>query len=93
LADDFQHFDSSGARLEKEAFIAGVVHAQYQILSIGFEIIEIAQVDQAAVVVGIQTAEVQMPEGTRVTSRGGFTDVFTPAGDSWVIRLAYSIDL
>lgn len=93
LADDFQHFDTSGAAVGKRAFTAGVIEAQYEILSIAFEVIEVALVDSAAVVVGVQRAEVRMPAGDQVTSRGGFTDIFTRAGDSWVLRLAHSVDL
>jgi len=48
LADDFQHFDTSGAAVGKRAFTAGVLEAQYEVLSIGFEVIEVALVDSAA---------------------------------------------
>ena len=93
LAEDFLHLDTSGAKRGKAAFISGILEAPYQILSIDFEAIQIAGVDQAAVVAGVQRAEVRMPDGQTVTSRGGFTDIFTRAGDSWVIRLAHSVDL
>ena len=93
LADDFQHFDSSGAAVGKKAFTAGVLEAPFEVLSIGFEVIEVRQVDCAAVVVGVQRAQVRMPAGDEVTSRGAFTDIFTRAGDAWVIRLAHSVDL
>ena len=92
LADDFRHFDSCGASLGKEEFVRGIVEAQYRILSIGFETLEVTSVDESAVVLGVQTAEVRMPDGEVLTSRSGFTDVFTRDGKTWVIRLAHSVD-
>lgn len=93
LADDFQHFDTSGASVDRQAFISAIVDAPYDIRSIGFEAIDVADIDGAGVVVGLQRAEVRMPDGELLVSRGGFTDVFTRHGDVWRIRLAHSVDL
>lgn len=93
LADDFRHVDASGAGVDRRRFVETMIGAEWRIRSIGFERIEVHEIDQLAVVTGIQTAEVELPDGTVATSRGAFTDLFTRVDGCWRLRLAHSSEL
>lgn len=93
LADDFRHVDASRTEVGRERFVETMVGAQWRIRSIGFERIEVHEIDELAVVTGIQTAEVEMPDGTVTASRGAFTDLFTRVDGRWRLRLAHSTEL
>jgi len=93
LADDFRHVDAGGADVNRERFVETMIGAAWRIRSIGFERIEVHEIDELAVVTGIQSAEVEMPDGTVATSRGAFTDLFTRVDGRWRLRLAHSTEL
>lgn len=93
LADDFRHVDAGGTEVDRERFVQAMIGAEWKILSIDFERIEVHEIDELAVVTGIQTAEVALPDGTAATSRGAFTDLFTRVDGRWRLRLAHSTEL
>jgi ketosteroid isomerase-like protein len=93
LADDFRHVDAGGAEVNRERFVESMIGAAWRIRSIGFERIEVHEIDGLAVVTGIQSAGVEMPDGTVATSRGAFTDLFTRVDGRWRLRLAHSTEL
>jgi len=93
LADDFRHVDAVGAVVNRKRFVDALIGAEWRIRSIGFERIEVHEIDQLAVVTGIQSAEVELPDGTVATSRGAFTDLFTRVDGRWRLRLAHSTEL
>jgi ketosteroid isomerase-like protein len=93
LADDFRHVDASGTGVDRERFVRAMVESPWRIRTIGFERIEVHEIDGFAVVTGIQAAEVELPDGTVATSRGAFTDLFTRVDGRWRLRLAHSTEL
>ncbi len=93
LDEDFVHLQSGGERLTREEFVNNIVEAPYTIEEIGFESIRIEDQDNIAVAVGIQRAQVRLPNGETLVSRGSFTDVFQKKDGSWKLWLAHSTEL
>jgi ketosteroid isomerase-like protein len=93
LADDFRHVDASGTVVDRERFVRAMVEAPWRIRAIGFERIEAHEIDEVAVVTGIQAAEVALPDGTEAKARAAFTDLFTRVDGRWRLRLAHSTEL
>jgi len=93
LADDFRHVDASGAESNRDRFVDTMIGAAWRIRTIGFERIEVHEIDELAAVTGIQVAEVELPDGTVATSRGAFTDLFSRVDGHWRLRLAHSTEL
>jgi ketosteroid isomerase-like protein len=92
--DEFVAFAPAGGRQRKQEFIDAVVDAPFHILDASFESLEVEVVDdRTAVVVGIQRAEVRLPTGEHVVSRGAFTDLFVRRGQEWRVRVVQSVDL
>lgn len=96
LADDFVHVatnDETSTRMEKAAFLAGIVNASYEIVDIELEGLQIELDRDVAVVVGTQRARVNLEDSSTVTSIGSFTDVFRTVNGRWHLWLAHSTEL
>lgn len=92
LAAEFVLFDDA-SRSGRSEFLDAVRTEAFVTLESGFESIEADVFDTTAVAAGVQRVEVELPDGSRVVSRGLFTDVFVRAGDGWLLRFAHSVEL
>ena len=93
LDEGFVHLQSGGERLTRDEFVRNIVEAPYTIEEIHFEAIRVEVQEDIAVAVGIQRAQVRMPSGETLVSRGSFTDVFQKKNGSWKLWLAHSTEL
>ena len=92
LDEGFVHLQSGGERLTRDEFVKNIVEATYTIEEIAFESIQVEVLGDTAVAAGIQRAGVLLPDGTKLVSRGSFTDVFQRKNDGWKLWLAHSTE-
>ncbi len=89
LDEGFIHLQSGGERLTRDEFVSNIADAPYTVEEIDFESIRVEVQENVAVAAGIQRAQVRLPDGETLVSRGSFTDVFQKKNGSWKLWLAH----
>ena len=93
LADEFIYRTHFGAEAEKTEFLTSIASMPLDILSIRGEELKVNVYGETAVVTGVQHAEARPVEGEPEESVVAFTNVFVRRGGSWLMVLAYGVEL
>ena len=93
LASDFVHRRPDGADSGKEEFLRSISAMPVEVISIRGEHQKVNIYGEVAVLTGVQRAEWRQADGAEGVSSVAFTDVFARRGDSWLMVLAYGVDL
>jgi len=93
LANDFVHRSPNGSEAGKEEFLRSISAMPVEVVSIRGEHQKVNIYGEVAVLTGVQRAEWRQGEVAEGASSVAFTDVFVMRGDSWVMVLAYGVDL
>lgn len=93
LDQDFVQVNEAGGRLGKLDFINAVQSSTYDVEQLSFEFLTIEIFATIGVVCGVQRAVVRMTDGTEVSGRTAFTDVFIRDTRGWRLRMATSAEL
>jgi hypothetical protein len=94
LTDSFVLRVPGAPDVNKQAFLDAITDIPGEIQSIRGEHVKAAVVDTTGIVTGVQVAVVKLTaDGSVVTNRGAFTDVFERSGGTWRLVLAFSVEL
>lgn len=93
LANDFVHRSPNGSEAGKEEFLRSISAMPVEVVSIRGEHQKVNIYGEVAVLTGVQRAEWRQGEVAEGASSVAFTDVFVMRGDSWLMVLAYGVDL
>ena len=91
LTDDFVHSALGGAESDRQAFVEGVRTMPYRVLELSGQDLRVRVLDDVALLAGIQRAVVALEDGTTVTDRTAFVDLFARTGEGW--RLRHAVEL
>ena len=92
LADDFVQRGSDGSESGKEGFLSGIETMPLEVISVDGEHLRVSVYGDVAVVTGVQHAAWKQDSAEGISSVA-FTDVFTLRGGSWLMVLAYGVEL
>ncbi|HEV7473185.1 MAG TPA: nuclear transport factor 2 family protein [Pyrinomonadaceae bacterium] len=93
LADGFTYRTHFGAAANKAEFLQSIASFPMNILSIHGEELNVDVYGETAILTGVQRAEARAPEGPPEESAVAFTDVFVQTEGSWLMVLAYGVEL
>jgi ketosteroid isomerase-like protein len=93
LGEEFIYRTHFGAEADKAAFLESIAQFPFTILSLRSEELNVNVYGETAVVTGVQVAEARPPEGETEESAVAFTDVFVRRDGSWLMVLAYGVEL
>lgn len=93
LAEEFVYRTHFGAEADKAAFLESIASFPVEILSLRGEELMVNVYGDTAVLTGVQIAEARPPEGETEESAVAFTDVFVRRNGSWLMALAYGVEL
>jgi ketosteroid isomerase-like protein len=93
LADEFCYRTHFGAETDKPGFLKSVVSSPFEILSLHGEELNVDVYGDTAIITGVQIAEARPPEGESEESVVAFTDVFIRREGSWLMVLAFGVEL
>jgi ketosteroid isomerase-like protein len=93
LADDFVLTVPGSPDQDRTAFLAAINEAPYRILEIHGDDVGVRLLGETAIVSGLQRAEAQLADGTKVTGTTAFVDCFERNADRWRLRHAVSIEM
>ena len=92
LADDFVQRGSDGSESGKESFLSGIETMPLDVVSVNGENLRVSIYGDVAIVTGVQHAAWKQDAAEGISSVA-FTDVFTLRGGSWLMVLAYGVEL
>ena len=92
LADDFVQRGSDGLESGKEGFLSGIETMTLEVISVSGEHLRVSVYGDVAIVTGVQHAAWKQDAAEGISSVA-FTDVFTLRGGSWLMVLAYGVEL
>ncbi len=90
LSPDFTHRTPGGDAVEALAFLRAIEQIPGEILSVTLERLTVDVSGPAALVTGVQRAEVRV-DGRVIEDRRGFVDWFIKEADAWRIRVAVDL--
>ena len=90
LDEGFVHRAPGGANVEAPAFLDAIAGIPGEIVSVTLEALAIDVAGEAALVTGIQHAQVRIDDQL-IDDRRCFVDWFVKAGDTWRIRVAVDL--
>jgi hypothetical protein len=93
LARDFVLSTPGKPDQSRDDFLRTIAEMPYRILEVGGEDVRCRLLGDVAVLSGVQRARVEIAEGRVVVARTAFADLFVRAGDSWLLRHAFSVEL
>lgn len=93
LADDFVHRSQDGAEAGREEFLAGIAAMPVEVTSVGGEHLKVSVYGDVAVMTGVQRAEWRQGDAAEGVSSVAFADVFALRGGSWLMVLAFGVEL
>ena len=93
LADEFVYRTHFGAEADKATFLESIAQFPVEILSLRGEELKVNVFGETAVLTGVQVAEARPPVGETEESAVAFTDVFVRQNGSWLMVLAYGVEL
>jgi ketosteroid isomerase-like protein len=93
LAQDFVCRSPGEADQSRGAFIDVLLRFPGAVRRVGSDNLGVHFIGDAAIVSGVQEAELELPDGTAMTDRVAITNVFVPKGDQWVLLLAHAVQL
>jgi uncharacterized protein (TIGR02246 family) len=93
LSDEFLYRSPGSRDIRKPEFLQNVAAIPVEIVSVEGEQLHAAVFGEAVVVTGVQRATTRAPDGSLVTGRTAFTDVFERQDGAWRLVLAYGIEL
>lgn len=91
LTPDFVLISDDGVRVERAAFLDGVLAIPGEILSIDAEHLDARIVGGAGILSGVQRARVRLADGSVVEDRQVFTDVCVWRDGRWLLAYAHSV--
>ena len=92
LADDFVQRGSDGSESGKESFLSGIETMPLEVMSVSGEHLRVSIYGDVAIVTGVQHAAWKQDAAEGISSVA-FTDVFTLRAGTWVMVLAYGVEL
>ncbi len=93
LAPDFVCRSPGEADQTRAAFIDVLLRFPGVVQRVTADNLGVHFIGDAAIVSGVQQAELELPDGSTMTDRVAITNVFVPAGDEWVLLLAHAVQL
>jgi len=93
LAEDFVYRTPAGVELSKDAFVKNIASIPFEILSVRGEGLKVSVIGETCVLTGVQIATVRTEDGKEESGRGAFADIFVRRGESWLMVLAYDVEL
>ena len=93
LADEFVYRTHFGAEADKAEFLKSIASFPRKILSLRGEELRVDIFGDTAMLTGVQLAEARAPEGETEESAVAFTDLFVRRDGSWLMVLAYGVEL
>jgi ketosteroid isomerase-like protein len=91
LAPGFVHRTPGGKSVEADAFLDAIAQIPVEILSVTLEHLEVDVVEHAALVTGVQHAQVRV-DGEVVDDRRAFVDWFIKEDGVWRLRVAAELN-
>jgi ketosteroid isomerase-like protein len=93
LSDDFVHSSPGQPDQPREAFLAAIRDMPYVIRGIEGQEMRVRELGETALLSGVQSARVALPDGREAVARTAFVDVFTRQDGRWRLRHAWSVEL
>jgi ketosteroid isomerase-like protein len=93
LADEFIYRTHFGAEADRTEFLTSIASMPQEILSIRGEELKVNVFGETAILTGVQLAEARPLEGEAEESVVAFTDIFVKRDGSWLMVLAYGVEL
>ena len=93
LAIDFVHRSPDGTESGKEEFLRSISGMPVDVISVTGEHQNVDLYGDVAVLTGVQRAEWRHGDEAAGVSSVAFTDVFALRGNSWLMVLAYGVEL
>ena len=93
LADDFVYRTHFGAEVAKAEFLKSIASFPLEILAVRAEELKVNVYGEVVVLTGVQLAEARAPESKPEESVVAFTDIFVKRDGSWLMALAYGVEL
>jgi ketosteroid isomerase-like protein len=93
IADDFHLRMPRQPEIGKNEFLKSIRESPHEIVSVNGDELKTNIYGNVAVLTGIQRAVVSLEGGKQANSRGAFVDVFEKRGSSWMLVLAYSVEM
>ena len=93
LADDFIARSPGQSNQDRTAFIDTLTGFPVQVRSVGSDNLEVHVFGIAAVVTGVQVAQLELADGQVKENRIAITNVFQQQEGGWLMKLAHPISL
>jgi hypothetical protein len=93
LAEDFVGRSPGQANQDRTAFIATLTGFPGQVRLVGSENLDIHIWGNIAVVSGVQSAQLELPNGQLKTDRIAITNIFEEQEGQWVMKFAHAVSL
>src|SRR5690349_979037 len=93
LAEDFVARSPWQPNQDRSAFIDTLTSFPAQVRSVGSDNLEVHVWREIAVVTGVQSAEVELPDGQVRANVIAISNVFQLQQDRWVLKLAHAVPL
>ena len=93
LAAEFIYRTHFGAEADRTEFLTSIASMPQAILAIRGEELKVNVFGETAILTGVQLAEARPLEGEAEESVVAFTDVFVKRNGSWLMVLAYGVEL
>lgn len=93
LAIDFVHRSPDGSESGKEEFLRSISGMPVEVISVRGEHQNVDLYGEMAVLTGVQRAEWRQGDVATGVSSVAFTDVFAKRGNTWLMVLAYGVEL
>ncbi|QDE65922.1 nuclear transport factor 2 family protein [Myxococcus xanthus] len=88
--EDFIYRGADGAEMNRDAFVVGIAEIPGHITSVEAEKMKAHVFGDTGVLAGIQRSHLRMTDGSEVTDRVYFTDVWQRRDGKWLMVFAHS---
>jgi hypothetical protein len=93
LAPDFVSRSPAQANEDREAFINTLTSFPMKVLSVGSDNLEVHVFEDVAVISGVQTAQIELPDGKVVPNVIAITNILQQQGGKWLMKLAHAVEM
>ena len=93
LAEEFVSRAPRQPNQNRAEFIDTLTSFPAKVLSVGSDNLEVQIFDGTAVVTGVQSAQVQLPNGQIIVNTIAITNILQQQDGKWVMKLAHAVEL
>lgn len=93
LAEEFVSRSPKQSNQTRTEFINTLTSFPAKVLSVGSDNLEIHIFDGVAVVSGVQSAQVQLPDGQIIANTIAITNILQQQDGKWIMKLAHAVEL